>query len=87
MKVSKTSLVVVILLTAILLGVLYPLREMFSPGTFVQLTTSHVPTAGDAYYYNTVYPVEVRREITDMTGEDPGKLRPWVFPMSGGYYP
>jgi hypothetical protein len=28
----------------------------------------------------------VRREIAEMTGEDPGQLRPWAFPYAGGYY-
>jgi len=25
----------------------------------------------------------VRREVTDLTGEDPGVLRPWIFPWYG----
>lgn len=50
-------------------------KEAFtSPGTMVQLSTSHVPTAEDAYYYQNVYPKEVRREITNMTGGDPGPI-------------
>jgi hypothetical protein len=87
MRLSNTALVLVIFAAAILLAVLRPVREYFgSPGTYVQLATSHVPTAEDAYYYADVYPREVRREIKDMTGDDPGSLRPWVFPMSGTYY-
>lgn len=48
-----------------------------SPGTMVQLATSHVPTAEDYYYYQNIYPKEVRREITDMTGGDPGPIAPY----------
>jgi hypothetical protein len=77
--------------TAILLGLFfaawytlfYP--EGFgstSPGTMVQLATSHVPTEEDVYYYRRVYPKLVRREITELTGSDPGVLRPWVFPRA-----
>ena len=44
-------------------------REAFtSPGTMVQLATSHVPTAEDAYYMNYVYPKIVRRDLISMTG-------------------
>ena len=39
-----------------------------SPGTMVQLATSHVPTAEDAYYMNYVYPKIVRRDLISMTG-------------------
>jgi hypothetical protein len=46
----------------------------------VQLATSHVPTAEDYNYYNNDYPRVVRREIAEMTGEDPGQLHPWTFP-------
>jgi hypothetical protein len=81
MKLSQTAIILVILASAVLLMVLYPLREYFgSPGTYVQLATSHVPTEADAYYYNVIYPRQVRREVTDMTGADPGVLRSWVFP-------
>lgn len=52
-----------------------------SPGTMVQLATSHVPTEADFVYYKKVYPRVVRSEIADLTGEDPGPLRPWIFPM------
>ena len=51
-----------------------------SPGTMVQLATSHVPTEEDIYYYRHVYPKMVRKEIIGLTGSDPGVLRPWVFP-------
>jgi len=54
-----------------------------SPGTMDQLSSTHVPTEEDAYFYNVVYPKMVRREIADMTEGDPGELRPWVFPWYG----
>ena len=50
-----------------------------SPGTLVQLASSHVPTKEDLDYYTKVYPKVVRKEITDMTGGDPGEINiyPW----------
>lgn len=45
-----------------------------SPGTMVQLATSHVPTAEDYYYYKNIYPQVIRRDLKDMTGSDPGPL-------------
>lgn len=54
---------------------LFMRRDGFtSPGTMVQLATSHVPTAEDYYYYKNIYPKVVRRDITDMTGSDPGPI-------------
>jgi len=51
-------------------GFLLMRREAFtSPGTMVQLSTSHVPTEEDAYFYKFVYPRQVRKEIARMTGE------------------
>lgn len=41
-----------------------------SPGTMVQLRTSHVPTEEDEYYYKHVYPKIVAREIRNMTESD-----------------
>ena len=54
-----------------------------SPGTMVQLQTSHVPTDEDVYFYSAIYPKVVRKEITGLTGEDPGELRPMFFPGFG----
>jgi hypothetical protein len=45
-----------------------------SPGTMVQLATSHVPTQEDVDYYRNIYPKMVRRDLTDLTGEDPGPI-------------
>jgi hypothetical protein len=41
-----------------------------SPGTMVQLRTSHVTTEDDIYYYKYVYPKLVRKEIYNMTESD-----------------
>ena len=56
-----------------------------SPGTMVQLQTSHVPTQRDADYFNFVLPKIVRKEITNMTGEDPGEIRSSEIPLGGVY--
>lgn len=45
-----------------------------SPGTMVQLRTSHVPTEEDWWYSTTIYPKIVRREIMRMTESDPGPI-------------
>jgi hypothetical protein len=39
-----------------------------SPGTMVQLRTSHVPTKEDAYFYKYIYPQMVNRDLIRMTG-------------------
>jgi hypothetical protein len=41
-----------------------------SPGTMVQLRTSHVPTEEDLHYWRNVYPRQVKREIYNMTESD-----------------
>ena len=41
-----------------------------SPGTMVQLATSHVPTEEDLYYYRYIYPKQVQKEIRNMTESD-----------------
>ena len=56
-----------------------------SPATMVQLQTSHVPTQEDVNYFNFVLPKIVRRDITNMTGDDPGDLRPAPIPIGGTY--
>lgn len=44
-------------------------KESFtSPGTMVQLATSHVPTEEDEYYYKYIYPEVIKRDLLDMTG-------------------
>ncbi len=39
-----------------------------SPGTLVQLSTSHVPTEEDEYYLRYMYPRMVNRDLLAMTG-------------------
>ena len=56
-----------------------------SPGTMVQLQTSHVPTQRDVDYFNFVLPKIVRKDITNLTGEDPGELRPSEIPLGGAH--
>ena len=74
-------------LAIILLVCLYNCKkyESFgtSPGTMVQLQTSHVPTEDDYNFYKNEHPKIVRREVASLTGEDPGELRPWIFPWYG----
>jgi hypothetical protein len=41
-----------------------------SPGTPVQLSSTHVPTKQDAYYWKNVYPKIVRKEIYNLTESD-----------------
>ena len=74
-----------VIIVALVFIVLGAQKEGFgtSPGTMVQLQTSHVPTQEDADFYMNVYPRVVRRDITDLTGDDPGMLRPWIFPWYG----
>jgi hypothetical protein len=60
------------LLTVIIL-VVFKKTEGFgatSPGTMVQLRTSHVPTEEDSYYWKHVYPKQVAKEIKNMTESD-----------------
>ncbi len=86
MKLTVAGLAVFVLAAAVLLSLFGIIEGFGSPGTYVQLATSHVPTARDAYYYSNVYPQEVRKEIGQMTGEDPGPLRTFLTPLAGTYY-
>ena len=74
MKQSKMILFVVFLV--VLLGAyLFLKKEGFtSPGTMVQLASSHVPTREDEDYLRYVYPREVRHDLIDLTGSDPGPI-------------
>jgi len=56
-----------------------------SPGTMVQLQTSHVTTQRDVDYSNYVLPKIVRKEITNLTGGDPGEIRSAGIPLGGAY--
>ncbi len=71
----KTSRILLIILAVVVIAFVAIRKEGFtSPGTMVQLATSHVPTAEDYNYYKNIYPKIVRRDITDMTGGDPGPI-------------
>jgi hypothetical protein len=71
---NRTQLL--ILFMAIILLLSWCMKESFtSPGTMVQLATSHVPTQEDYNFFKWEYPQIVRRDITDMTGGDPGPIQ------------
>jgi hypothetical protein len=66
---------IIVFLGAILLSLLRHIiyKEGFgatSPGTMVQLRTSHVPTEEDSYYWNYIHPRLVQKEIRNMTESD-----------------
>lgn len=71
---SKLPAYLIIALVAIIIWQMNrQLKEGFaatSPGTMVQLQTSHVPTEEDEYFYRHVYPHMVRKEIYNMTESD-----------------
>ncbi len=72
---TKSANVFIGLLVLVAVAFMFMRRDGFtSPGTMVQLATSHVPTAEDYYYYKNIYPKIVRHYITDMTGSDPGPI-------------
>ena len=81
----KKSILIAAFMAAALLALSYMAIEPFgtSPGTMVQLSTSHVPTDEDVYFYRFLYPKMVRRDLANMTGDDPGELGPWAFPWYG----
>jgi hypothetical protein len=71
----KTSRILLISIALLVIAYVSLRKEGFtSPGTMVQLASSHVPTAEDYNYYKNIYPKVVRRDIADMTGSDPGPI-------------
>lgn len=86
MKLTVVGLAALVLASAVLLGIFGIIEGFGSPGTYTQLATSHVPTERDAYYYNTVYPKQVRKDLTELTGEDPGNIPTFLSPYAGTYY-
>jgi len=82
---ASNTISLLILFAAVAIAVALSYEGFTSPGTMDQLASTHVTTEEDVHYYNVVYPKQLRREITTMTGGDPGKLRPMSFPL-GGYY-
>lgn len=68
---NKAMCVLLVGLTLLVLSILVlPHTEGFgtSPGTLVQLATSHVPTQEDEDYIRYVYPKIVNRDLFEMTG-------------------
>ena len=68
---KKGSCVLLLGITLLILAILVlPRIEGFgtSPGTLVQLASSHVPTEEDEYYLRYIYPRVVNRDLLDMTG-------------------
>lgn len=45
-----------------------------SPGTMVQLASTHVPTTEELKYLQEEYPKQVRHDLIDLTGGDPGPI-------------
>ena len=69
--------VILTALALLVIALLFVKKEGFaatSPGTMVQLRTSHVPTEEDWWYATMIEPKRIRAEITRMTGSDPGNL-------------
>ena len=68
----KWSLCLLFSLTVIVLIIFKRADGFFgtSPGTMVQLSTSHVPNQEDEYYWRYVYPKQVRREVYNLTESD-----------------
>jgi hypothetical protein len=83
LEMKKASLGLLVLGIVLFILLIQRRREPFgmSPGTLDQLKSTHVTTAADIEFYNYTYPKIVRRDIADMTEEDPGDLRPWTFPQ------
>lgn len=68
---KDATCVFLLALTILVLAlIVLPRTEGFgtSPGTLVQLTTSHVPTQEDEDYLRYVYPRIVNRDLFEMTG-------------------
>lgn len=67
----KWSLCLLFILTIVVL-IVFRRADGFgmSPGTPVQLSSTHVPTKEDEYYWKNVYPKIVKREIYEMTESD-----------------
>lgn len=78
-KLLNTLILLIVLLVLCIYFIQYEGFGSTSPGTMVQLVSSHVPTQEDVEYYTKVYPKVVRREITDLTGSDPGDVALYPF--------
>ena len=74
MKTSRILLISIAILVIAYVSICLQKEGFTSPGTMTQLATSHVPTAEDYNYFKNIYPKVVRRDLTDMTGGDPGPI-------------
>ncbi len=72
----STLRLVLLFLGVILLSIVFAKEAFTSPGTMVQLASSHVPTQEDYNYLMYGYPKQVRHDLIDMTGGDPGDI--WI---------
>jgi hypothetical protein len=82
MKLNLIQLLLIFIITIIFIMISLNCVESFgatSPGTLVQLASSHVATQEDLDYYTKVYPKQVRGEIARMTGGDPGNVALYPF--------
>ncbi len=64
----KSGYLFFVVLAVVVLSTLVVREAFTSPGTMVQLATSHVPTEEDAYYMKYIYPQIVRRDLINLTG-------------------
>jgi hypothetical protein len=64
----KTTLILGIIALLVVLFVSVRKDGFTSPGTMVQLASSHVPTEEDAYYMRHIYPQIIKRDLINMTG-------------------
>ena len=71
----KSGYLFFVLLVVVVLSSLFVREAFTSPGTMVQLASSHVPTQEDVDYYKNIYPKLVRHDLIDLTGGDPGPIR------------
>ena len=79
---NNVIILITVILITVIISIAYYKSESFgatSPGTLVQLASSHVPTQDDLDYYTNTYPKVVRKEIWDMTGSDPGNVALYPF--------
>ena len=79
MKIHPMVTIIVLIVSIALFAIRKEGFGATSPGTMVQLSTSHVPTEDDVNYYKNIYPKMVRRDILNMTGGDPGEILLYPF--------
>ena len=86
-KLLTTVLLAFVILVFLLVSTKLVIIECFgtSPGTMDQLQTSHVPTQEDVNFAF-LLPKVIRKEITNMTGGDPGVI-PAAIPLGVAYVP